>query len=119
MKITTAAPDAASLEGTLYTADALTDLILLDTSSAASAAAEYRILPISRIHALQVLAAGPGLAETKDQISRVDTAALQRRAEERVRALKEAERNRGKGVTREAQRIFDALKRMYVCLPIP
>lgn len=52
-------------------------------------------------------------------ISRVDTAKLKQREEERVRKLVEQEAKKGKGVSEEGQRLFDALDRMYVVLHCP
>ena len=43
----------------------------------------------------------------------MDTKRLQQREEKRVRELKDGEKNMGKGVTKEAQAIFDSFNRMY------
>jgi len=51
-------------------------------------------------------------------IGRVDTAKLKQREEERVRKLVEQEAKKGKGVSVEGQKLFDALDRMYVALVV-
>lgn len=129
IKLTTAAPESHTYDGTLYTADPTTNLVVLNTRIAAtnpstdvaSQPSDYRIIPISRIQTFHIvsLASGDnaresGIASAKPNISAVDTRRLEKRCEERVRALKEQEKNRGKGVSKEGQAIFDAFKRMYV-----
>jgi len=59
----------------------------------------------------------PSEADPLPSAGKVDHDALQRREDELVRRLKEEEANRGKGVTKEAQEVFDAMKRMYL-LPL-
>lgn len=53
-------------------------------------------------------------ANVAPAIGPLDTKRLQQRVEERVTKLKDEERDKGKGVTKEGQDIFDALKRMCV-----
>ena len=129
IKLTTAAPESHTYDGTLYTADPTTNMVVLNTRIAAtnpstdvaSQPSDYRIIPISRIQSFQIvsLASGgnareSGIASAKPSIAAVDVRRLEKRCEDRVRALKEQEKNRGKGVSKEGQAIFDAFKRMYV-----
>ena len=127
MKLMTAAPESQTYDGTLYTADPTTNVVVLNTrvsstnpsTDLASQASDYRIIPIPRIQSFQIvsLASGErvresGIASAKPSIAAVDIRRLEKRCEDRVRALKEQEKNRGKGVSKEGQAIFDAFKRM-------
>jgi len=69
------------------------------------------MIPVSAVQNVTVLAAPEGEVQ---QISKVDTGKLKAREEERVRKLQDIEAKRGKGVSVEGQRVFDALDRMYV-----
>ena len=57
--------------------------------------------------------AAVGLANAQPPIGPIDQQRLKQRLDAKVEKLKEEERNRGKGVTKEAQAIFDSFKRMY------
>lgn len=60
------------------------------------------------------LAEEGGFASAQPPLAPVDPKRLEQRLRARVEKAKEEERNQGKGVTREAQAIFDAIRRMYV-----
>ena len=82
---------------------------------------DYRIIPVSRIQSFQMVALAASsergennFASTKPVIGPVDVKRLKEREQARINQLKEDERNRGLGVTKEAQAIFDSFKRMYV-----
>lgn len=60
------------------------------------------------------LAEEGGFASLQPPLAPVDHKRLEQRLRERVEKAKEEERNQGKGVTKEAQAIFDAIRRMYV-----
>jgi hypothetical protein len=78
-----------------------------------TATGDYHIIPFSRIQNFQITAlAAPESAGSP--VGPVDLNRLQKREEARIRKLKEDKSDRGKGVTKEAQAIFDALKRVYV-----
>lgn len=83
-----------------------------------SAPGDYTIIPLSRVTSVQVLslagAGKDGFSAAQPAISKVDTARLKEREEQRVRKLHAEESKRGKGVTAEGQAIFDALDRMCV-----
>jgi hypothetical protein len=77
------------------------------------------MIPVSRIQQFQVLSlssadASSSFASAQPLIGPVDIKRLQEREQAKITQLKEDERNRGKGVTKEAQAIFDSFKRMYV-----
>lgn len=73
----------------------------------------YTLIPISRVQGVQILTQ-PSAAdrEEKSTVAPADSKRAQERLDARVRQLKEQAENRGRGVTKEAQAIFDALKRV-------
>ena len=82
-------------------------------------AGDYHIIPVSRIQSFQILSLASSVegsessfANALPAIGPVDTKRLQQREEKRVRELKEEQKNMGKGVTKEAQAIFDSFNRM-------
>ena len=123
----------------MFAACPLTNLIALNTASSppnpSSAITEqpgnYHIIPISRIHSFQLVRlAGPdqtakaeesssssspasatGIERALPSIGAVDTKSLESRERAAIARLKEKEASRGRGVTREAQEIFDGLAR--------
>ncbi|TKA77128.1 hypothetical protein B0A55_04114 [Friedmanniomyces simplex] len=123
IKVTTTAPDSKTYEGSLYTADPITNLLVLNMRATAAKTAveiasqpgDYRVMPISRIQTFQILSLASGdadLTTARPKVAEMDIKRQEKRCEDRVAALKEQERNRGKGVTKEGQAIFDALKRI-------
>ena len=125
IEVTTAAPESKTYEGTLLVADPITNLVVLETrvkgaGETAGRSTDYRVLAISRIRNFQIMSLASGdvnLARPQPQISEIDLKRLHKRCDDRVAALKEQERNRGKGVTTEGQALFDALRKMYVSHP--
>lgn len=128
MKLTTIAPRSQSYEGTLFTACTILNVVAISTptsaSSGASQASDYHIIPVSRVQTFQVvsLTASDWSAENNERtfataspaIAPVDTKRLKEREDARIRKLKDEEANKGRGVTKEGQAIFDALRRVYV-----
>ncbi|KAK5735437.1 hypothetical protein LTR17_008134 [Elasticomyces elasticus] len=117
IKVTTAAPESKTYEGTVYTADPITNLVVLNArvKGATESASDYRVLPISRIQSFQIMSLADGnadIANAHPKIAEVDVKRWEKRCEDRIAALKEQERNRGKGVSKEGQAIYDALKRI-------
>lgn len=49
-------------------------------------------------------------------IAKVDMAALMAREEQTIREMKKKDAQKGKGVSREAQEIYDAINRTYVLI---
>ena len=129
IKLTTAAPHSQTHEGSLFTADPVLNLVAINTRSAPSNSSanakgepgDYHVIPVSRIQSFQVLSL-PGIADSgattfaaaQPAIGPVDVKRLEERERAKITKLKEAEQNRGKGVTKEAQAIYDSFKRMYV-----
>jgi hypothetical protein len=87
-------------------------------SNTAAQPGDFHIIPFTRIASCQVIALqqnGDGsIANALPPIGPVDTKQLQKREAARIEQLKAEENDRGKGVTREAQAIYDSLRRMYV-----
>ena len=82
---------------------------------------DYHIIPVSRIQSFQVISLASAAENSTSSfvtaqppIGPVDIKRLEERERAKINKLKEEERNRGKGVTKEAQAIFDSFKRMYV-----
>ncbi|KAL1966921.1 hypothetical protein VTN77DRAFT_3665 [Rasamsonia byssochlamydoides] len=127
VRITTAPPVASTLEGTLFTACPITNLVAINTSNPASTAgsanqaqpSDYHIIPISRIQSFQLLSLapsatspdGPSFTNASPPLHALDIRALKAREASAVAKLQELEARRGKGVTKEAQDLFDAFSR--------
>ncbi|KAK5115490.1 hypothetical protein LTR62_001149 [Meristemomyces frigidus] len=130
IKLTTVAPQSQIYEGTIYTTDPITNLVVLDTRLASSSTdpakvkeqpSDFKFFTIARIQHFQIVALASGdhtsesdVASARPAISAVNLARLEKRCEDKVRELKEQERNRGRGVSKEGQAIFDAFKRINV-----
>jgi protein LSM12 len=121
IRVTTAAPNTSTIEGTLFTACTVTNLVAINTSnqvspnsSSSNQPGDYHIIPASRIQSFQVISPAPSNADgasATPPLQALDTRALKAREANAVAKLQEAESKRGKGVTREAQDIFDAFSR--------
>jgi hypothetical protein len=78
---------------------------------------DYHIIPISRIQSFQVISLEPSTPDGRSftnagpALHALDIRALKAREASAVAKLQETETRRGKGVTREAQEIFDAFSR--------
>ncbi|KAL4877587.1 anticodon-binding domain-containing protein [Aspergillus karnatakaensis] len=110
-------PPTAPIEGTLFTADPITNLIALNTASGTPG--NYHIIPISRISSFQILsltpssqtAESPSFTDAIPSLHALDIRALKNREAAAISKIQETEARRGKGVTREAQDLFDAFSR--------
>lgn len=114
------------LEGTLFTACNLTNAIAINTTPAppnpsaplASQPEDFHIIPFAHILSFEIVGSGeraaeaaPGFDGAMPSISKVDLAALQAREEQTIRDMKKKDAQKGKGVSREAQELFDAISR--------
>ena len=117
----TAAPQSQTLEGTLFTAEPILNLVAINTSTGTagiSLPSDYHIIPVSRIQAYHIASLSSSsesessVAAAEPAIAPVDIRRLKERENARIAKLKEEEQNRGRGVTKEGQAIFDALKRV-------
>ncbi|KAJ5634446.1 hypothetical protein N7528_002288 [Penicillium herquei] len=123
VRISTAAPSSSTYEGTLFTACPITNLVAINTAPASTSDAkqaqsgDYHVIPVSRINSFQILALSsnstesPSFTDAQPSIQALDTRALKAREIKAVGDLLDKEARRGKGVTREAQDIFDAFAR--------
>ncbi|KAL2871001.1 anticodon-binding domain-containing protein [Aspergillus lucknowensis] len=113
-------PVASTIEGTLFTACPITNLVAINTADGKQGqAGDYHIIPIPRIQSFQIVSLAPSsqnndthsFADAVPSLHALDIRALKAREASAVAKLQENEARRGKGVTREAQDIFDAFSR--------
>lgn len=109
VRITTTLTTHPILEGQIFTVDPLTDLLALRASSSPNPAGNYHIIPLSQISAFKILS--PPEEGKTEPIAKLDMEALRQREEKAVLEAKKYEATRGKGVSREAQDIFDHVSR--------
>ncbi|KAF2106300.1 anticodon-binding domain-containing protein [Lophiotrema nucula] len=122
----TCAPHNNVLEGTLFTTCNVTNAIAINTAppppnpsaSLASQPGDYHIIPFAHILSFEIIGpgeraaeAGPGFDGALPSISKVDLDALRAREEQTIREMKKKDLQKGKGVTKEAQDIFDTIAR--------
>lgn len=125
----TCAPNNNVLEGTLFTACNTTNAIAINTAPAppnpsaslASQPGDYHIIPFAHILSFEIIGLGEraqepnaGFGGAVPTIAKVDMAALMAREEQTIREMKKKDAQKGKGVSRDAQDIFDYLARTYV-----
>ncbi|KAJ5669683.1 hypothetical protein N7462_010753 [Penicillium macrosclerotiorum] len=125
VRITTAAPNASTFEGLLFTACPITNLVAINTSptppsgdSKQAQSGDYEVVPVSRIQSFQLItlpssnsSESPSFTDAQPAIQALDTRALKAREAKAIGEALDREARRGKGVTREAQDIFDAFSR--------
>ncbi len=126
IRVTTTAPNQFTVEGTVYTADPLTNLLVLNlsavspttitSSSLVAPAGAYRIIPISQITSFQLLALSPPPAESihSTVLNTIDTNAVHSRLARNIAAQQAAQARVGpKGTSPVDQALFDALSRTH------
>lgn len=129
VRVTTAPPISATYEGLLYTADPITNLIVLSippppslsVDLAANSANTFKLLPLPQLASFTVLSLPPHLHTAQAKSSNpnlpepvpLDMATLESRIATTVAHLKAQDAKRGRGVTKEAQDIFDGIARTY------
>jgi hypothetical protein len=123
----TCAVDNKVLEGTLFTACNITNAIAINSAPAppnpsaslASQPGNWHIIPFAHILNFKVFdspgeriaESGPGFDSALPSISKIDLDALKAREENTIREIKRKDALKGKGVTKEAQEVFDFLAR--------
>jgi hypothetical protein len=108
----------------LFTACPITNLVAINTSPSPlsgdakqAQSGDYHVIPISRIQNFQLLALpsnsseSPSFTDALPSIQALDARALKQREAKAVGEALDREARRGKGVTREAQDLFDAFSR--------
>ncbi|KAK7895157.1 hypothetical protein LTR67_005897 [Exophiala xenobiotica] len=125
IRVTTTAPNQASVEGIVYTADPLTSLLVLNTSPApptnvnsaslVAPAGAYRLIPISQISSFQLLSLPPQPTENPNSVlNAIDVNAVQARLAKNISLQHAAQARLGpKGTTPTDQALFDALSRTH------
>ncbi|KAF2001447.1 hypothetical protein P154DRAFT_521827 [Amniculicola lignicola CBS 123094] len=118
----TCAPFNNVLEGTLFTTCNVTNAIAINTAPPppnpsaplSSQPGDYHIIPFAHIISFELIGpservaeSGPGFDGALPSISKVDLDALRAREEQTIREMKKKDAMKGKGVTREAQDVFD------------
>ncbi|KAF2848233.1 hypothetical protein T440DRAFT_174076 [Plenodomus tracheiphilus IPT5] len=122
----TCAPHNNTLEGTLFTACDLTHSLAINTAPAppnpsaplSSQPGDYHIIPFAHLISFDILSLAErtpesqhGFAGAQPTISKVDLAAGRAREEQTIREMKKKDAQKGKGVSKEAQDLFDAISR--------
>ncbi|KAH6644158.1 anticodon-binding domain-containing protein [Boeremia exigua] len=122
----TCAPNNNVLEGTLFTACNTTNAIAINTAPAppnpsaslSSQPGDYHIIPFAHILSFEIIGLGERAREPAagfdgaiPSIAKVDMAALMAREEQTIREMKKKDAQKGKGVSGDAQEIFDYLAR--------
>ncbi|PYH90405.1 hypothetical protein BO71DRAFT_76282 [Aspergillus ellipticus CBS 707.79] len=118
VRITTS-PVSSTIEGTLFTACPITNLVAINTADGKQTqAGDYRVIPVSRIQSFQIVSLpsssnldGSSFSDAVPPLQPLDIRSLKNREATAVGKLQEGEARRGKGVTREAQDLFDAFSR--------
>lgn len=133
IKVKTIEPDSKSLEGVLFTADPILNLIAINctpappnpTTSLSSQPGDYHIIPVKHIASFQLLSLPEGQDdqasgdvwsvgnENVPPVTKLDVRRMRDREEKAVQKLKDEEKKKGTGVSAEAQAIFNALDRLY------
>lgn len=128
--MTTAAPSQATVEGTVYTADITTGLLVLNISSntatsiapstMAAPTGAYRFIPISQISSFQILNLPTAANASKPTptpaptANALDTNALTRRLDRAVTNAQNIQSRKGpKGTSDLDQTLFDALAKTH------
>lgn len=108
IRLTTTLTPPTTIEGTLFTACPLTNLLALSPTSPSTTT---HILPLSSIHSFTLLAPPPTHQHQHQPLAPLPTNALLTRAQNAVTKLQQEAKKRNKNVSKEAQEIFDALSR--------
>ncbi|KAL8860421.1 MAG: hypothetical protein Q9178_003080 [Gyalolechia marmorata] len=117
IRIQTTLPSQPNIEGTLFTACPLTNLVAVAVPTSPTTPPVHHILPISSVQNFTLISAPPpshsfaSPPNTTPALSSVPTAALRARADAAVARLKEAAGRKNKAVGKEAQDLFDGLSR--------
>jgi len=120
VRITTAAPSASTLEGTLFTACPITNLVAINTAPSPptgdakqAQAGDYHVIPVSRIQSFQLLALpssnpsdSPSFIDALPPIQALDTRALKAREAKAI----------GEAMDREALAERESPARLRICL---
>ena len=104
-------------EGTIFTSDPITNLLVINTATPTAATGDYHIIPVSRLQSINIISVPGGggsdasFVKATPPIGPLNIASLRAREETAVRRLQQQQLKQGKNVTAEAQEIFNALDR--------
>ncbi|KAF2402440.1 hypothetical protein EJ06DRAFT_507308 [Trichodelitschia bisporula] len=108
VRITTTLPNH-TLEATLFAACSVTNLLALregpPPSGPASPPSTFHVVPLSQVAGWKILSPPP--QEAEPELPRLGMEAFRAREEKAVREAQRKEANRGRGVSAEAQEVFD------------
>ncbi|MCJ1295190.1 hypothetical protein MMC34_006752 [Xylographa carneopallida] len=111
IRLQTVPPTSRTIEGTLFTVSPALNLLTLTASpTPATEASTYHILPISALQSFSLVSL-PAPTASLPLLPPLDHSALQSRLESTIARLRAEEARKGKGVSREAQEIFDRISR--------
>ncbi|MCJ1473402.1 hypothetical protein MMC13_002053 [Lambiella insularis] len=110
LRLQTLAPTSYTLEGTLFTVSPALNLLTLTCPGAIATEFTYHFLPLSAVQTFTLLSL-PSPSVLTPPLGALDHSALQSRLESTIARLKAEEARKGKGVTRDAQEIFDRIAR--------
>lgn len=123
VRVSTGPPNQTTVEGTIYVADPITNMLVLNVSPAQSNTisasslhapnGSYRFIPISQISVFQLQSLPQTAApEPTPSSNTLDTNALQNRLNKTIAQLQTAQSRQGpKGTTAQDQGLFDSLSR--------
>ena len=111
IRVQTLSPSSRTIEGTLFAVSPALNLLTLTSSpTPTTTTSSYHILPISALQTFNLLAL-PSPSAPSPSLPPLNAPALQARLDGAINRLKEEESRKGKGVSREAQEIFDRISR--------
>lgn len=133
IKVRTVQPDNKTHEGILFTVDPTFNLIAINctpappnpSASLAAQPGDYHIIPIRHIQSFDILSLSTGKNaadldaifttgnESAPSINKVDVRRLKEREDKAVQKKKDEQKKKGKGVSSEAQELFNVLDRIY------
>ncbi|KAJ5089963.1 hypothetical protein N7532_008647 [Penicillium argentinense] len=126
IRVTVGPPISTTYEGMLVAADPISSIVIINTRPPPSTAdskeawnGDHQMFPMSKVQSFQLLSLHPSASNPTDTpftgawppIFPLDIRALKAREAKAVAEAQEREARRGKGVTREAQELFDAFGR--------
>jgi len=109
VKITTTAQK--TIEGTVFTFSPNSNILAVDTgSTASSSGSTYHFIPSSQIVSMTTISEKD--AEATTPLPQLDLQALKHREAAAIEKIQAADQKRGKGVTKEAQELFNHFDRI-------
>lgn len=112
----TAAPHSQKYNGTLFTADRVTNIVVISTPATGTQASDFHLIQASRIASFKIESRNPaGSTSFNDavpSIGPIDIKEAERREAQAVAHEKEKLQRRKQGITAEAEDLYTAIERM-------